>query len=69
MKANIILRKIFDFFSKKSIKTKIEKVDQTVTELIHPRFILDKSSDTKNEEAKKSMLFHLYSNENDTLFI
>lgn len=69
MITNINFRKIVSFFSRKNIKNKIEIVDQTVTELIHPRFIMDNSSDAKNETAKKSMLFHMYSNENDTLFI
>jgi hypothetical protein len=69
MKTNINFSRIVSFFSRKNIKNKIEKVDQTVHELIHPRFIMDKSSDATNETTKKSMLFHLYSKENDTLFI
>lgn len=69
MKTNINFSRIVSFFSRKNIKNKIEKVDQTVHELIHPRFIIDKSSDATNETTKKSMLFHLYSKENDTLFI
>ncbi|CAM2867523.1 hypothetical protein SAMN05444143_101454 [Flavobacterium succinicans] len=69
MITNITFRTIVSFFSRKNIKNKIEKVDQTVHELIHPRFIMDKSEETVNKDAKKSMLFHMYSNENDTLFI
>ena len=69
MKTNINFSRIVSFFSRKNIKNKIEKVDQTVHELIHPRFIIDKSSEATNETTKKSMLFHLYSKENDTLFI
>ncbi|MGL2986986.1 hypothetical protein ACSVH5_05265 [Flavobacterium sp. RSSA_27] len=69
MKKNKTFRALVSFFSRKNIKNKLEKVDQTVHELIHPRFIMDKSSETTNKSTKKSMLFHLYSNENDTLFI
>lgn len=69
MKTNISFRNIINYFSKKSIKNKIDKVDKTVSELIHPRFIVDQSSNNKNAEAKKSMLFQMYSNDNDTLFI
>ena len=69
MITNITFRTIVSYFSRKNSKNKIEKVDQTVHELIHPRFIMDKSSEATNETTEKSMLFHMYSNENDTLFI
>ena len=69
MITNITIKKIDSNISRKNIKNKIEKVEQTVHELIHPRFIMDKSSEATNETTEKSMLFHMYSNENDTLFI
>lgn len=70
MKINITIHKIVSFFSRKNIKNTINQVDQTVLELIHPRFIT-KDTDEKqtNTNNKKSLMFHMYSNENDTLFI
>lgn len=38
-------------------------------ELDHPRFHIDENFDLKAKKGKSSLLFHMYSKENDTLFI
>lgn len=38
-------------------------------ELNHPRFHIDETFDLKARKGKGSLLFHMYSKENDTLFI
>jgi len=38
-------------------------------ELDHPRFHVDKDFDLKAKKSNSSLLFHMYSKENDTLFI
>lgn len=40
-----------------------------IKELDHPRFHIDKNFDLKARKGKDSLLFHMYSKENDTLFI
>ncbi|PWA07966.1 hypothetical protein [Flavobacterium laiguense] len=38
-------------------------------ELDHPRFDVDENFDLKAKKGKNSLLFHMYSKENGTLFI
>lgn len=38
-------------------------------ELDHPRFEVDENFDLKAKKGKNSLLFHMYSKENGTLFI
>ncbi|CAN1571119.1 hypothetical protein MCETHM1_03218 [Flavobacteriaceae bacterium] len=38
-------------------------------ELDHTRFHVDKNFDLKSKKGKTSLLFHMYSKENETLFI
>lgn len=38
-------------------------------ELDHTRFHVDKNFDLKARKGKSSLLFHMYSKENETLFI
>ena len=40
-----------------------------IKELDHPRFHVDETFDLKAKKSKSSLLFHMYSKENDTLFI
>jgi hypothetical protein len=40
-----------------------------IKELNHPRFHIDETFDLKAKKSKSSLLFHMYSKENDTLFI
>ncbi|AOW08347.1 hypothetical protein [Flavobacterium gilvum] len=55
---------------KKSI-LKLIKIEtfNPIKELNHPRFHIDKNFDLKGKKGKGSLLFHMYSKENDTLFI
>ncbi|PJJ10615.1 hypothetical protein CLU83_4065 [Flavobacterium sp. 1] len=38
-------------------------------ELNHPRFHVDENFDLKAKKGNSSLLFHMYSKENETLFI
>lgn len=38
-------------------------------ELNHPRFHVDENFDLKDKKGNNSLLFHMYSKENETLFI
>ena len=69
MKTNIFFSKIVHLFTIKGIKTKMNEVDKTVHELIHPRFFVDKSAETIEKNTNESLLFQMYSKENNTLFI
>lgn len=40
-----------------------------IKELSHPRFHVDASFKLNEKKSNKSLLFHMYSKENDTLFI
>lgn len=40
-----------------------------IKELTHPRFHIDETFDLKAKNGKSALLFHMYSKENDTLFI
>lgn len=55
---------------KKSI-LKVIKVEpfNPIKELDHPRFYIDENFDVKAKKGKSTLLFHMYSKENDTLFI
>jgi hypothetical protein len=63
------------------IRTKIESyrnlISRTInvkpfnpkSELNHPRFDVDETFDLKEKSGNSSLLFHMYSKENETLFI
>lgn len=55
----------------KSILLKTIKVEpfNPKKELDHPRFEVDDNFDLKAKKGKSSLLFHMYSKENGTLFI
>lgn len=55
------LRRLFNF--KLSSKKPIEN------ELVHPRFMVSESDLKSNKNASKSLLFLMYSKENESLFI
>ncbi|WP_348799772.1 hypothetical protein [Flavobacterium adhaerens] len=38
-------------------------------ELNHPRFDVDENFDLKSKKGNSSLLFHMYSKDNETLFI
>lgn len=54
----------FRFFRAKKIVT-----IQTVNELAHPRFGMEATDETAEKKAPNSLLFLMYSKENETLFI
>ena len=63
------------------IKGKIELLSRSVlrtinvepfnpkNELNHPRFEVDENFNVKEKKGNNSLLFHMYSKENETLFI
>jgi len=56
---------------KNTILKAIKKVEpfNPIKELDHPRFHIDETFNLKERKGKDSLLFHMYSKENDTLFI
>ncbi|TRX35344.1 hypothetical protein FNW52_11530 [Flavobacterium sp. ZT3R18] len=63
-----ITRKV-ELLKKAILKTiKVEPFNPK-KELDHPRFEVDENFDLKAKKGKNSLLFHMYSKENGTLFI
>jgi len=56
---------------KNTILKAIKKVEpfNPNKELDHPRFNIDETFELKERRGKSTLLFHMYSKENDTLFI
>jgi hypothetical protein len=59
--------KRFGFF--KFFRTKKSTNIQTPNELAHPRFGMEATDGTAEKKAPNSLLFLMYSKENETLFI
>ncbi len=59
--------KRFGFF--KFFRAKKSIIIQTTNELAHPRFGMETTDDTAGKKAPNSLLFLMYSTENETLFI
>jgi hypothetical protein len=53
----------------KDSMTKNNKEIQSKNELIHPRFELTATNELENKKEPNSLLFLMYSKENETLFI
>jgi hypothetical protein len=53
----------------KDSMTKNNKEIQSKNELIHPRFELTTTNELENKKVPNSLLFLMYSKENETLFI
>ncbi|WP_348813036.1 hypothetical protein [Flavobacterium maritimum] len=53
----------------KDSMAKNNKEIQSKNELIHPRFELSSTNDLENTKVPDSLLFLMYSKENETLFI
>jgi hypothetical protein len=53
----------------KDSMTKNNKEIQSKNELIHPRFELTITNELENKKVPNSLLFLMYSKENETLFI
>ena len=58
----------FHLLKKISLKTK-KDTDNSRNELIHPRFGITKNNSSLEKKASNSLLFLMYSEENEALFI
>jgi hypothetical protein len=66
--------KTLKYFSKafqvlRHLKNKENKVEQPKNELIHPRFEITKNDPLAQKKVPNSLLFLMYSKENEELFI
>lgn len=52
-----------------SFRNKIENSDDSKNELIHPRFEISKNDPSTQKMVANSLLFLMYSKENEELFI
>ncbi|MBP4139421.1 MULTISPECIES: hypothetical protein [Flavobacterium] len=58
------------FSALRRLRAKRNSLTPLTNELVHPRFGLTASEDTQNQKkAPNSLLFLMYSKENETLFI
>ncbi|MCV9929423.1 hypothetical protein OIU83_17290 [Flavobacterium sp. LS1R49] len=67
MKTQSYFAKRFGFF--KFFRTKKTIIIQTTNELVHPRFGMETTDETTEKKVPNSLLFLMYSKENETLFI
>lgn len=56
-------------FKKLFLRTLKSETFNSKSELNHPRFHINENYDLKSNIGHNSLLFHMYSKENDTLFI
>ncbi|PKB17179.1 hypothetical protein [Flavobacterium sp. 5] len=69
MKILTYIKSKLELFKRITIRTiKIEPFNPK-NELNHPRFDVDENFDLKEKRGNSSLLFHMYSKENETLFI
>lgn len=64
-----IIRNTVELFKRTISKTIIVEPFSPKKELDHPRFEVDENFDLKAKKDNSSLLFHMYSKENETLFI
>ena len=64
-----IIRNTVELFKKNITKTINIEPFNPKKELDHPRFHVDEHFDMKERRGNNSLLFHMYSKENGTLFI
>jgi len=57
------------FSTLKNFRAKRNNPPPTANELIHPRFGINETDKTAEKKAPSSLLFLMYSKENETLFI
>lgn len=69
MKNSTYIRNTVDFFRRTITRTINIEPFNPKKELDHPRFEVDESFDLKEKKGNTSLLFHMYSKENETLFI
>ena len=64
-----IIRNTVELFKRTITKTINIEPFNPKKELDHPRFHVDENFDMKERKGNNSLLFHMYSKENGTLFI
>ena len=69
MKTTTYIANRVELLKKAILKTLKAEPFNPLKELDHPRFHIDENFDLKARKGKSSLLFHMYSKENDTLFI
>ncbi len=69
MKTTTYIASRVELLKKAILKAMKAEPFNPLKELDHPRFHIDKNFDLKARKGKSSLLFHMYSKENDTLFI
>ncbi|WP_394775906.1 hypothetical protein [Flavobacterium sp.] len=57
------------FSSLKNLRTKRNNPPPPTNELVHPRFGISEADKTAEKKESNSLLFLMYSKENETLFI
>ena len=68
MKTITYIKSKLELFKRITRTIKIEPFNPK-NELNHPRFDVDETFDLKEKKGNSSLLFHMYSKENETLFI
>lgn len=61
---NTPLRRVTRF-----LRTKTEKSKSVINELTHPRFMVEDTDSVTKEKISNSLLFLMYSQENELLFV
>ncbi|REG96276.1 hypothetical protein [Flavobacterium aquicola] len=69
MKIISYIRNTIEFFKRTITKTIIIEPFNPKKELDHTRFEVDDNFSLKEKRGNSSLLFHMYSKENETLFI
>jgi hypothetical protein len=69
MKTTTYIASRVELLKKSILKVMKAEPFNPLKELDHPRFHIDETFDLKAKKSKSSLLFHMYSKENDTLFI
>lgn len=69
MRASKYFPRTFRLLKNFSFRNKIENSDNSKNELIHPRFEMTKNDPLAQKLVPNSLLFLMYSEENEALFI
>lgn len=69
MSATKYIAKAFQLLKTINIRNKTKKGNDFINELIHPRFEISKNDALSQKKVANSLLFLMYSKENDVLFV
>lgn len=69
MSATKYIAKAFQLLKTINIRNKTKKGNDFINELIHPRFEISKNDAVAQKKVANSLLFLMYSKENDVLFV